>query len=387
MKESFKFYNNENFRNFFYQFLIIAFISSFLYFIFSNMLYNMSVRRIKIGFDFLSSQSGFGIIQSLIDYNESSSYGRTFFVGLLNTILVSSIGIVMAVILGFIVGIGRLSSNWLTRKMATIYIEVFRNLPILLQILVWNTIIRTLLPRENLEIFDGVFISVAQITIPELIAKPFFYIMVFVILPILILGIYFLKKWAEQRLFKTGKYFPIVKVSLLLIFLYIGLFVILFKGIIFTVVNPIPNKFNFTRGIGIIPEIFSLSIALAVYTATYIAEAVRSGIQSVPKGQIEAAEALGLKEGIILKLITIPQAMRVIIPPSTNQFLNLVKNSSLATAIGYPDLVSVFAGTTLSQVGQAVEIMMMTMAVYLLLNIFISIFMNWYNAKVKLETR
>lgn len=381
------FYNNKKFREIFYQVLIFLGIVLFFNYIFSNMLYNMSERSIKFGFDFLWNQSGFGIVQTLIDYDETYSYGRTFFVGLLNTLLVSFLGIILASFLGFIVGISRLSDNWLLRKTATVYIEFFRNLPILLQILLWNGILRSLLPSNDVQITHNIYISIEQITIPELTPEPFFYIMVFVILPAIITGIFFLNKWANHRLDLTGKTLPVFKISFSLIIVYIFTFILFFNNGLFSMIDPIPGKFDFERGSAIIPEIFSLTTALGVYTATYIAEAVRSGIEAISKGQREAATALGLSKSITLKQIIIPQAMRIIIPPTTNQYLNLVKNSSLATAIGYPDLVSVFAGTTLNQVGQAVEIMLMTMAVYLSLSLLISALMNWYNQRVKLVER
>lgn len=382
-----KFYNNKNFREIFYQVLIVGIIGFFIYYILSNMFYNMSVRRIKFGFDFLWNQSGFGIVQSLIDYDESYSYGRTFFVGLLNTLLVSVLGVILATILGFVVGISRLSDNWLLRKLSAVYIEFFRNIPILLQILLWNGIIRILLPREDFQINEYLYISIEQITVAEWSAKPFFYVMMFLLLPALIGGIIFLSRWAEKRLNQTGKTTPVFRISLALIIAYVVIFILTFNGGMFDLTKPVAGRFDFDVGVAIIPEIFSLTIALGVYTATYIAEAVRSGIEAVSKGQREAAGALGLDKSATLKRIIIPQAMRVIIPPTTNQYLNLVKNSSLATAIGYPDLVSVFAGTTLNQVGQAVEIMFMTMAVYLSISLIISVFMNWYNHRVKLVER
>ncbi len=346
---------------------------------------NMEKRGINTGFRFLTSESGFGILQSLIQYDETSSYGRTFFVGLLNTILVSFLGIVLATFLGFFIGISRLSSNWLLRKLTTVYIETFRNIPILLQILLWNTLFRRLLPPSDLEILPNIYISREQLTIPEITINPFFYVML-VVFFLLIGFIFFYKKRAEKKLFITGEGSPVFLVASVLVVGYFVVFIAL-RNVSFNFVDPIPGRFDFETGISIIPELFSLSIALGVYTATYISEAVRSGIESVDKGQREAAVALGLRKSTIMKTITIPQAMRVIIPPTTNQYLNLTKNSSLATAIGYPDLVSVFAGTTLNQVGQAVEIMLMTMAVYLLISLFISLILNIYNKKSKIVER
>ena len=342
-------------------------------------------RGINTGFKFLTSESGFGILQSLIEYSETSSYGRTFFVGLLNTMLVSFLGIVLATFLGFFIGISRLSSNWLLKKLTTVYIETFRNIPILLQILLWNTLFRRLLPSKDLKILPDIYISVEQLTIPEIIPKSFFYVMVLVLF-ILIVFISIYKRSAEKKLFITGKSSPVFLVSMAVIAVYMVAFIGL-RNVMFDFVAPIPGRFNFQTGTFIIPELFSLTIALGVYTATYIAEAVRSGIESVDKGQREASTSLGLKKSTIMKEIIIPQAMRVIIPPTTNQYLNLTKNSSLATAIGYPDLVSVFAGTTLNQVGQAVEIMLMTMAVYLLISLFISLILNIYNKKSKIVER
>ncbi len=385
MSEKIKFYNNKKVRVVLFQvFILVAFIL-FFSFIINNMFANMAKRGINTGFGFLTSSSGFGILQTLIDYNESSTYGRTFLVGLLNTLLVSGIGIVLATIIGFVVGVSRLSNNWLLKKLTTFYIEIFRNIPILLQILLWNTILRRTLPSEDLQIFPNVYISIEQLTIPEIMPKPFFYVML--ILFFLLIGfIFFLRRYSEKYLFRTGKTIPFLKISMGAVVVYfIGFFLLI--NAMFDFINPVPGRFNFEKGSAIIPELFSLTIALSVYTATYISEAVRSGIEAVDKGQREAATALGLKKSVIMSKIIIPQAMRVIIPPTTNQYLNLTKNSSLATAIGYPDLVSVFAGTTLNQVGQAVEIMLMTMAVYLLISLSISLVLNIYNRKSKLVER
>ncbi len=380
-----RFYNNEKFRSFFFQAVILLSFLGLLFFIITNMFSNMEKRGINTGFGFLSVESGFGILQTLIDYDETHTYGRTFIVGLLNTILVSSIGIVLATFLGFFIGIGRLSSNWLLQKLTTVYIETFRNIPILLQILLWNTLFRRILPNKDLEIFSNIYISIEQLTIPEITPNPFFYFMVMLFF-IIIAVIFFLRKRAEKKLFKTGQTTPVLSISIGLIVSYFVLFVLL-RDVMFSFTNPIPGRFDFETGSAIIPELFSLTIALSVYTATYISEAVRSGIESVDKGQREAATALGLRKSTIMKTIIIPQAMRVIIPPTTNQYLNLTKNSSLATAIGYPDLVSVFAGTTLNQVGQAVEIMLMTMAVYLLISLLISLVLNIYNKRAKIVER
>ncbi|MFN2168848.1 MAG: amino acid ABC transporter permease [Anaerolineae bacterium] len=346
-----------------------------------NTLANMESRGISTGFSFLSSEAGFGIIQTLIPYSETSSFGRTFVVGLLNTLLVSLLGILLATVLGFAIGVARLSGNWLVARLAAAYIEVFRNIPLLLQIFFWYfAVLRALpLPRDSLSLEDLVFLNLRGLYLPRPIAEPGFGLVI-AGLAVGLVAASLLARWAHRRHALTGQPFALVPAAMLLA-LGLPAAVFLLVGSPLSWELPELRGFNFRGGITVIPELAALLLALSIYTAAFIAEIVRAGIQSVPKGQTEAAAALGLRRGRILSLIVIPQALRVIIPPLTSQYLNLLKNSSLATAIGYPDLVNVFAGTTLNQTGQGVEVIAMTMAVYLSVSLVISLLMNWYNAR------
>jgi general L-amino acid transport system permease protein len=347
----------------------------------------MEQRGITTGFDFLGNEAGFGILQSLIQYDETYSYGRTFFVGLLNTLLVAALGIFFATLLGFFMGVARLSSNWLMASVATVYIETFRNIPLLLQILFWYFAVLQPLPRprESLEFGESVFLNNRGLFIPKPVGEDGFGF-VLIALVIAIVAAVMISRWARRRQEATGQQFPSGWAGLGLI-VGLPLLVFFIGGAPMHLEYPELKGFNFRGGIEIIPELAALTLALSIYTGTFIAEAVRSGIQAVSHGQTEAAGALGLRPNLTLKLVVIPQAMRVIIPQLTSQYLNLTKNSSLATAIGYPDLVNVFAGTTLNQTGQAVEVIAMTMAVYLTISLLISAFMNWYNKRIQLIER
>ncbi|HHB75715.1 MAG TPA: amino acid ABC transporter permease [Desulfobulbus sp.] len=380
-------WNNAHNRALLFQILLAIGVSVFFAFIANNTIHNLEQRGISTGFAFLKQKAGFGILQHLIPYTENDTYGRTFIVGLLNTILVSVLGIICATIIGFIVGVARLSSNWLVSKLAGIYIETFRNLPLLLQIFFWYFAVLQALPspRNSLHIGKKFFLNIRGVYLPNpIFQQGFGWVEGAFILAILATII--LKRWASKRQEQTGEQFPVfwTATGLILILPTLAYFV---TGRPISWEYPVLKGFNFQGGITIIPELAALLIALSVYTASLIAEIVRSGILSVSHGQTEAAEALGLRPGKILRLVIIPQAMRVIIPQMTSQYLNLVKNSSLATAIGYPDLVAVFAGTTLNQTGQAIEVIAMTMAVYLTISLVISFFMNWYNARSQLRER
>ncbi len=380
-------WNNAHNRAIMFQVLLAAGVVLFFFYIGNNALHNMEQRGITTGFKFLNQKAGFGIIQHLIPYNEGNTYGRTFVVGLLNTILVSVLGIICATILGFLIGVARLSSNWLIAKIAAVYIEIFRNLPLLLQIFFWYFAVLRTLPsaRNSLHFGQWAFLNIRGIYVPRPVYEPGFGWVV-AAFGLSIATIIIIKLWAKKRQEQTGQQFPVLLSSL-------GLLIIL-PAIAYVATStplhwemPQLKGFNFRGGITIIPELAALLLALTIYTASLIAEIVRSGILSVSHGQTEAAHALGLRPGKTLQLVIIPQAMRVIIPQMTSQYLNLVKNSSLATAIGYPDLVSVFAGTTLNQAGQAIEIIAMTMGVYLTLSLSISFLMNWYNARSMLKER
>ena len=353
----------------------------------SNTLYNLEQRGISTGFDFLSNAAGFGIVQSLIDYQETDTFARTFLVGLVNTILVSTLGIFFATVIGFVVGVARLSKNWLIAKLAMVYIETFRNIPLLLQILFWYFIVlnKLPLPRQSLELGGAIFLNKRGLSIPAPIFESGFWVVAAAML-LAIAMVVIIVRWARERQERTGEQFHSGYVSLV-VFFAVPLLAYFAAGSPLSWEIPALKGFNFKGGLVVIPELAALLLALSVYTAAFIAEAVRSGILAVSHGQTEAAYALGLRSGPTLRLVIIPQALRVIIPQLTSQYLNLTKNSSLATAVGYPDLVSVFAGTTLNQTGQAIEVIAMTMAVYLTISLSISLFMNWYNRKKQLVER
>jgi general L-amino acid transport system permease protein len=352
-----------------------------------NTLTNMQNRGISTGFGFLEETAGFGIIMSLVPYDATMTYGRTFVVGLMNTLLVSAMGIVTATILGFIIGVARLSSNWLVAKLALVYIEVIRNIPLLLQIFFWYFAVLGSLPspRQSVDVAGSLFLNNRGLYLPEPITQDGFGL-VWGSIIVAIVAVVGLQKWAKKRQLATGTIFPTFRVGLAIVVI-LPVLAYFAAGSPLTWDIPALKGFNFGGGITIIPELAALWIALSLYTASFIAEIVRSGILSVSKGQTEAAKALGLPNGRILRLVVIPQAMRVIIPPLTSQYLNLTKNSSLATAIGYPDLVAVFMGTTLNQTGQAVEVVAITMAVYLTISLLISLFMNIYNRAVAIKER
>ena len=375
------------FRAIVFQVLLVLCLLAFGNFLLSNTLQNMEQRGITTGFGFLDNAAGFGILQSLIPYDETYTYGRTFVVGLLNTLLVAALGIFFATFLGFFIGIARLSHNWLVARLATVYIETFRNIPLLLQIMFWYfAVLRPLpLPRQSLSVGDSVFLNNRGLFLPRPIVEDGFGLVVAALL-VAIVGAVLVTRWARRRQEASGQQFPAGLSGFVLI---IGLPLLTYwvSGSPLHWDYPVLGGFNFRGGLEVIPELAALVLALSIYTAAFIAEAVRSGIQSVSHGQTEAAYALGLRPRVTLKLVIIPQAMRVIIPQLTSQYLNLTKNSSLATAIGYPDLVNVFAGTTLNQTGQAVEVIAMTMGVYLLISLVISLFMNWYNKRNQLVER
>ena len=381
------FWNNPQIRAIVFQAVALTVTVAFGLYLFENTQDNLRRLGIASGFDFLSSPAGFDIIQTLIPYSAASSYGQVFWVALLNTLLVSALGIIFATLLGFIIGVARLSKNWLIAKLALVYIETFRNVPLLLQIFFWYfAVLRAVpAPRQSLSLGDAVFLNIRGLYLPAPQFQPGFG-WVLATLGIAIVLVIGLTRWARRRQMATGQTFPTLLTSLALL---IGLPLITFwlAGSPLHWQVPELRGFNFQGGLVIIPEMASLLLALSIYTAAFIAEIVRAGIQAVSHGQTEASFSLGLNPGMTLRLIILPQALRVIIPPMTNQYLNLTKNSSLAAAIGYPDLVSVFAGTTLNQTGQAIECIAITMAVYLTLSLLISFVMNWYNRRVALVER
>jgi len=339
---------------------------------------NLKAQHIGSGFGFLTHNAGFDVNQTLIPFVSSDSYLRVFFVGLLNTLLVSIIGIFFATVIGFIVGLGRLSPNWLVSRVAGAYVEVVRNIPALFQILFWYLAVLAALPspRQSISLFDSFFLSNRGLVIPRPIAEPGHDAFVIAIV-IAVIAAFAVRSYARRQLFQKGR---AIRIWPYVVGLLVGLplvsWLVFGRPLIFEV--PHLRGFNFAGVTRIIPEFVALVVALSTYTAAFIAEVVRAGILSVHKGQLEAGASLGLSRGAALRLIVIPQALRVILPPLTNQYLNLTKNSSLAVAIGYPDLVSVFAGTTLSQTGQSIEIIGMTMGVYLLLSLVTSAIMSVY---------
>jgi len=348
---------------------------------------NLAAQGMSSGFGFLAHTAGFNVNMSLISFQETDTYGRVFLVGLLNTLLVAGLGIVLATVLGFAIGIARLSPNWLLARLAGGYVELIRNLPLLFQILFWYLAVLGTLPgpRQSIAVPGGIFLSNRGVILPAPVAgdNTIYVVAALVLAVIVTVG---LVLWARRRQERTGQQFPVFPVGAALI---IGLPLIAFAaaGMPIGLDFPRLQGFNFVGGVRLIPEFLALLIALVTYTAAFIAEVVRAGILAVARGQTEAALALGLRRGQVLRLIVVPQALRVIVPPLTNQYLNLTKNSSLAVAVGYPDLVAVFAGTTLNQTNQAVEIIGITMAVYLLISLVTSLTMNWYNASIRLSER
>jgi general L-amino acid transport system permease protein len=347
---------------------------------------NMDNRGIAFGFGFLRQEASFDIGFSLIDYDGSHSYARAFLVGLLNTLLVSIIGIFFATLIGVTVGIGRLSSNYLVAKFSEVYVEVFRNIPLLLQLFFWYfAALRALpLPEQAMNFNDISYLTVKGWYVPKFIWTNFSIFMYSVISAII--AIIFVSKHAKKQREEFGKHIPSFFIGIVLLFVFPFLS-FLIGGVQLEFEIPVLKQmsatiFNFRGGVSIIPELMALAMALSMYTATFIAENVRAGILGIGKGQKEAAASIGLTKAQILKLVVLPQALRIIIPPTTNQYLNLTKNSSLAAAIAYPDIVLVFAGTALMQTGRAIEIVSITMGTYLLLSLSISSFMNWYNQSV-----
>ena len=380
-------WNDPDARALFFQAVILALFFYFCYFLVSNTLANLEKRGIASGFGFLDTTAGFSIGESLISYSEEDSYGRVFWVGLTNTLYISVIGCVLATFIGFMMGIARLSPNWLVARLATVYIETMRNIPLLLQIFFWYfAMLRPLpSPRQSLNFFDSFFLNNRGLSYPKGIPESGFAISAYVFFAGIIATIA-LARWAHKRQDETGEQFPVFFSALGLI-IALPLIVFAVTGAPLSFEYPELKGFNYTGGLNLSPEFGALLVALVMYTAAFIAEIVRAGIMGVPHGQTEAALSVGLKPGIVLRMVVIPQAMRIIMPPLTSQYLNLTKNSSLAAAIAYPDLVLVFAGTTLMQTGQAVEIIIMVMGCYLFFSLSISTVMNWYNRRIMLVER
>ena len=375
-------------RSIAYQVILCAVIVFLAYSAVRNAADNLARAKIASGFGFWNQTAGFDISQTLIEYTaQAGTYGRAFWVGLLNTLLVAAIGIVLATIVGFLVGIARLSKNFLLSKLSAGYVELIRNVPLLLQLLFWYNAVLKALPdlRDSWTLPGSIYLNNRGFFAPSPVFQPGmeFVVGAFVVGIIGALGY---RNWARKKQERTGAQSPVALVALGLI---IGLPVIAFflAGMPATLEFPEKGRFNIRGGMEILPELVALVIGLTFYTGAFIAEVVRAGIMAVSRGQTEAAGALGLRTGQTLKLVVIPQAMRVIIPPLTSQYLNLTKNSTLAVFVGYPDLVQIFTGTVLNQTGQAVEVVMITMAVYLTISLVTSTVMNWYNSRIALVER
>jgi general L-amino acid transport system permease protein len=374
-------------RRVLYQLALVAALAYLAWWVVDNVIENLRRQNIASGFEFLGRTSGFDIAQSLIEYSNTSTYGRAFWVGLLNTVLVAVLGIVAATAIGFVVGVARLSSNWLVARLASAYVEILRNIPLLLQLFFWYFAVLKGLPgpRQSYVLPGGAYLNVRGLYLPAPVAEPGFA----AVATGLALGVVValaLRWWARRRQALTGQPFPVLWPALAAI---VGLPLAAFfaAGSPLGFEFPELRGFNVQGGIPVIPELIALLLGLSFYTASFIAEIVRAGILGVPQGQTEAAQAVGLSKGQTLRLVVIPQAFRIIIPPLTSQYLNLTKNSSLAVAIGYPDFVGVFAGTVLNQTAQAVEVILMTMGVYLALSLVTSLFMNWFNRRMALVER
>jgi general L-amino acid transport system permease protein len=382
------FYNNPKVRSFAYQFILCAVILFLIYGATTNAIDHLQKAHIASGFGFWNTTAGFDISQTLIDYSaQGSTYGRAFWVGLLNTLLVAGLGIVFATILGFIVGISRLSKNWLLAKVAGGYVETIRNIPLLLQLLFWYNAVLKALPdlRDSVNVGGAVYLNNRGLFLPEPLTQEGFGWVEIAFVAGILASIAF-HIWARKRRERTGQVAPVISVTLALV-VGLPLLVLLLAGVPIHFESPQAGRFNISGGIEVLPEFAALLFGLTIYTAAFIAEVVRAGILAVSRGQVEAAYSLGLKARPTLRLIVVPQAMRVIIPPLTSQYLNLTKNSTLAVAIGYPDLVQVFTGTVLNQTGQAVEVVAITMLVYLTISLATSFLMNIYNRRMALVER
>ena len=382
---------NFNFKKLLPQTLTILVVILVFGFFTYNAQVNMENRGIAFGYGFLSQESSFDVQFSLIEFDGSHSYFRAYLVGLLNTILVSVIGIVLATIIGVVVGIARLSKNYLIERTAAVYVEFFRNIPLLLQIFFWYfAALRALpLPEKAEPILGVFFLTIKGLFVPAFIwnnLNIFIYSLIAAIISIIFIRIYARKKQETE-----GKQTPVLLISIGLL-LILPLLSFIFGGTSLSFEVPVLKQlsitsFTFEGGVGLPPELIALALALSLYTATFIAECVRAGVQGVGKGQKEAAASIGLTPNQVLKLVIMPQALRIIIPPTTNQYLNLTKNSSLAAAIAYPDLVLIFAGTALMQTGRAIEIVSITMLTYLSISLSISVLMNWYNKKIAIKEK
>jgi general L-amino acid transport system permease protein len=377
---------NPEVRQFFYQAVTVVFIVWLIWYASTNAVQNLARANMTAGFGFLNGRAGFDLAQTPIAYSSDSTYARALVLGLINTLIVAAFGIVTATIVGLLVGIGRLSSNWLIARLCTIYVEIFRNIPPLLVIFFWYKGVLSLLPdvKQALSLPLSVYVSNRGIYMPAPMFGEGFWI-VLATFAVGIIGALIYTRWANRKQLATGIRPPVLWINLALI---IGLPVLVFLalGMPMTFDIPVLGKFNMSGGTVVGPEFLSLYMALSFYTAAFIAEIVRAGIRGVATGQSEAAHALGIRPGLTTRLVVLPQALRIIIPPLTSQYLNLTKNSSLAVAIGYADLVAV-GGTILNQTGHSIEIIAIWMLIYVSISLITSLFMNWFNAKMALVER
>jgi general L-amino acid transport system permease protein len=376
---------DERIRGIFWQVVVVGIVVSIVWWLWSNTVHNLEVRRIATGFGFLNREAGLPIAESIIDYNPTNTYLRALIVGLLNTLKVAVVGIILATIFGTLIGIARLSKNWVLRTLSATYVEVIRDLPLLLQLLFWYAILQGLPgPRQAMHPAEGVFLSNRGLKLPwiEWEGAHSLALLAFVV-GLVVTFLYRRQAVAKQITDGVPRHtWPVALVALVAVPLAAWAAL----GAPFTPDIPALRGFNFQGGLTLSPEYFALLAGLVMYTAGFVAEIVRAGIQAVPNGQREAAQALGLRPGAVLRLVVLPQALRVIVPPMTSQYLNITKNSSLAVAIGYQDIVSI-ANTTLNQTGQAIEGIAIIMLVYLTISLSISGFMNWYNARIALVER
>jgi general L-amino acid transport system permease protein len=384
-------WRDERWRGLVAQVVTVLVIGLVLFFLINNMIVNREAQGRPFSYDFMNNIAGFPVAMSLIPLDLNSTITRVMVAGILNTMLAGVVSILLATIIGFIVGVARLSHNYLIAKLATAYIEIFRNIPLLVQLSFWYFGVLKLMPqqKDSISLFQGAFLNVRGLYVPKPILQGSF-TAVIVAFALGIVATVAIRRWALRRQAATGERFPILLSGLGLI---IGLPVLIWLVIAALIGAPLAwdypvlQGFNFQGGIVVLPEFNALVIGLSVYTAAYIAEIVRGGIQAVSHGQTEAALALGLKRSWTLRLVIVPQSLRIIVPPLTSQYLNIIKNSTLAVFVGYPDFVSLFTGTILNQTGREVEVMAVTMVFYLVISLLISSFMNWYNKHIALVER
>jgi general L-amino acid transport system permease protein len=380
------FWNDPKTRSVAVQIIIVVAVVFGAYYLYANAVANLAKLGKTFGYEFWNRTAGFDIIQSLIPFSSDSSYGTAIITGFLNTLLVAILGIIFATTIGFFVGIMRLSKNWLVSKIAMVYIETVRNVPLLLQLFVWYKVVLAPLPdsKQALNLGDSFFLSKKGLNIPLPIFSSGSWMAIVGLIAGVVAAI-FLRRWAVARQTATGQMFPHLSVGILIVLLspFIGL---LLAGWPVMLDYPVAGNFGFRGGATVVPEFIAMLVGISVYTGSFIAEIVRSGIQAVSHGQTEAASALGIRQNLTTRLVIIPQAMRIIIPPLASQYLNLTKNSSLGVAIAYPELVST-GGTVLNQTGKAIEVVLIWMVVYLSLSLLTSLFMNWFNSRMKLVER